>query len=138
MNNNRIVRPMIDRAPDPWQMEIVSAFTRCTRRFMQLGRAANQHEIINASHGMQAVEALKFAAFLSLLLEALDELLTTVVESGNTRLKVLPHGHHAALLQEELWGTVNAFLDRAAADGMSGYDFMLRKYRDDIQARFPL
>jgi len=72
------------------------------------------------------------AAFLSLLLEALDELLTRVVESGNRRLDVLPLGHNKALLQEEMFETVNAFLARASVDGMSGYAFMLQKYRDDI------
>lgn len=135
MNDNQIVRPMIDREPDPWQAEIINALSDCTRRFIQLGRVANQHDPMG--HGMQAVEAVKFAAYVGLLAEALDELLTKVIESGNKRLAVLPLGHNRGLLQEELFATINAFVERGAVDGMAGYAFLRQKYIDDIEARYP-
>lgn len=135
MNDNNIVRPMIDRTPDPWQAEVINAFADCVRQLVRLGRVANQHSL--DSHGSHAVEAVKYAAFLTLTIRAFDECMTALLKSGDKRLAVLPKGAPTRAIEEEFYTIVNLFLERGSIDGMGGFEFMVQKYRDDMQARFP-
>ena len=123
------------REPDPWRTEVINAMGDCVHEFMRLGRVANQKSY--DSHGVHAVEAVKWAAFFSLILEAVDKMLFDLLTSANNRLEAIDHTINPAILQEELFHVVNAFIARGEADGMAGWEFLRQKYRDDMNARFP-